>query len=184
MRRPSRTGGVALRLSCGNGNAVPDLVTAVRITAEGGPDQCVAVWRDPVHDAFVDNALRCPLSVDRVAIDEPHGHRLAQPVGSLRIRIDVLSVELEPELARVVGEDVLVVDLRRRPVQKYFLLDAAVLRRVNQRAGVLEPILKLQGWIRPVEVDAPRADDRQFRRIDLFAGDTITAEESYWRRLR
>src|SRR5213076_2427911 len=58
------------------------------------------------------------------------------------------------------------------------LLDAALVRRIDHRARVLEAVLRLQRRIRSIEVDPPRADDRQLRRIHLLGGDTIAAEEA------
>src|SRR6266550_6464983 len=159
-------------------------MTAFGVCAEAGPDERFAVGRDAIHHALVDDALGRALAIQRVAIDHPHGHRLPQTVWSLRVRVDVLAVELEPELARVVGEDVLVVDLGRWPVQKHLLLDAAVLRRIDHRTGVLETIRELQRRIRPIEIDPPRADDRQLRRIHLVGGDAVAADESDPRRFR
>src|SRR5262245_27850613 len=85
-----------------NRNPIPDLMSAVSLCVEIAPDERVAIGRDAVHHAFVDNAFGRALAIERIATDQPHGHGLPQPLRSLRIRVDVLAVEFEPELAGVV----------------------------------------------------------------------------------
>src|SRR5262245_45106320 len=157
-------------------------MAAVPFRVEVGPDERVTVWCDAVYHAFVDNPLGRTLAIERVAIDQPHGHGLSKAVRSLRIRVNILAVEFEPELARVIGEDVLVVDLRRRPVQEDLLLNAAFVRRIDNRSGVLEAVRELQRRIGSIEIDSPRADDWQLRRIRLLARNAVASKEPDRRR--
>src|SRR5262245_33651598 len=159
-------------------------MSAIAVRVEIGPHERIAIGGNAVHHAFVDNPISCTLAVYRVAIDQPHAYGLSEPVRPLRIRVNVLAVEFEPELARVVGEDGLVVHLRRRPVQKHLLLDASLLRRINKRPGILEAVCELQRRIGSIEIDSPRADDRQLRGISLLAGYAVTAKEPDRWRLR